>query len=607
MENQDDRIELLSGSLVDRIAAGEVVERPASVVKELVENALDAGATHISITVDDGGFSLIRVADNGRGMSPENLGRAVQRHATSKIRTFDDLFLLSTMGFRGEALASIGSVSRLEITSACTGSGLGMRIRVEGSERKDPEPASCGKGTIVEVRDLFYNTPARRKFMKTGKAERMAVVRLFEELAVPFCSVHFILTMDNQKIADAPPVADILQRVGQIGGADFAQTLVECRGSFDGIDAHILISKPENARPRPRFQSLYVNLRRIDSDAVTFSIRNAFREYVQADVKPAFFCLLSIDPGRVDVNIHPTKQKLKFDDEKRIAGGIYHAVGAGINARLNPMSHEPAPFASSGSGHLSAAEPKEGYPALPFQPDRAESGTGRQAGEEQIGLVFSGQSMFEQKSLEAGRDPGVSLAGAVTSESWDLISCVQIHDLFILAPIKNGILLIDQHAAHERILYEHALDMLKKGSSASQQLLFPFVMELSIAERAVLKANLDHFSRFGYELFELSGNAISVSAVPASVDGARAKDAIREMLDYLLDERSGRTFPSIVHRMAAAFACGNAIKQGQRLTTEEMNGLLNSLFAAQNPYTCPHGRPTIIRISVEELKRRFLR
>lgn len=613
MASSDKDIQVLSPRLVDKIAAGEVIERPASVAKELIENAIDAGATRISVTVEDAGFSLIRVADNGCGMAADDLAQCVLRHATSKIRSVDDLYSLATLGFRGEALASIGAVSRMEIVSSATDDGLGTILRVVGGAAEGTAPASRSRGTTVSVRDLFFNTPARKKFMKSRKAERTHLMRFFEQITIPFPAIHFTLSAESKSVIDAPAVANPRERVAQICGPDFARRLIECTGSADGMDAVLLVSHPQDARPRPRYQNLYVNLRMIESDAVSFAIRNAFRNFAPADLRPAFFCFLDVSPERVDVNVHPTKQRVKFDNEQRVFGSIYHVVDAGVKKGLGDLA----------GGRDSADTTEEDFPRFaqdrPVR-DRARQpqGVAEMAGEgtaaaspeadgSQTVLRFPTESRVVQKKLEGSQDSTIQLGESSQEEFWDLISCYQIHDTFVLAPIKNGILLIDQHAAHERILFEQAAESLEKGHAESQQLLFPITIELSATEKAVVDANRQLFSSLGYEVGDFGGNTVCVSAMPAFMKTSQVGEAVREMIRYVLGEKTVENFSDPQMRFAAAFACGSALKAGQKLTHEEMNALLNNLFATKNPYSCPHGRPTLVRISLDELRRRFLR
>ena len=604
-------IQLLAPSVIEKIAAGEVVERPVSVVKEVIENAVDAQAGTIDVIADNGGFSCIRIADDGTGMDAGNLKRSVLRHATSKIASADDLFSIATLGFRGEALASIASVSRMQIASSASGDGLGACLRMEGSEIRAFEPAPRGRGTTVEVRDLFFNVPARKKFMKSGKAERMAMLKMLEELAIAFPGIHFTATFDGKKTLDVPPAESQIARISQIAGAEFAKSLIECRGSGAGLDLVLFLSPPATdslAGARPRYQNLYVNLRRIDNMTVTTAIRQAFARFIDVQFRPSFFCFLEVDPHKIDVNVHPTKKEVKFDDERSLFGLIYGAIQQFLSSHTatNPLERPRTP-------ELSFSGQTGGTPFSAGNFVRENTSTEIPAGitnpSPQTVLHFPASESPGKNSLEESRPNTIQLTEnvTVTDEMWGLISCFQIHETYICAPIKNGILLIDQHAAHERILFEQALRDLKSGSGESQQLLFPLIMELSQTEKTVFESAQGFFRSFGFDIQDFGGAAVSVTALPAFMKDSAALRSVREMIQLLLEDDEVRRMPEQHRRFAAAFACGSAIKAGQKLDKEEMNGLLNALFAAENPYTCPHGRPTLVRISMDELARRFLR
>jgi DNA mismatch repair protein MutL len=649
MHSHHHSIEVLPQLVVEKIAAGEVIERPASVLKELIENAIDAGATVINASIDNAGFSLISVADNGSGMSSADLGKSLLAHATSKIRNADELFAISTMGFRGEALASIAAVSRTRVASSDNRDGLGYEISADGGERGEIRPVSHAKGTTVDVRDLFFNVPARRKFMKTGRGEQSAMVRVVEQLAVPFPGIHFTLTVDGKRFLDFAAVDSPLARIGAVGGAEFAKGLIKCENTRPGLDVTVFVSSPGTLTARPRFQSLYVNLRRVDSDSVTFSIREAFSRFISAQFRPSFFCFLSVDPSSVDVNVHPTKQQVKFEDERSLFGFVFSAVKNGIEAgqitasevfktgkrpaetggvpqdqgapvpqdsfqeQLKFPSRENrfrapagAPSGMSGETGLDAVGTDGGKDAPETAQERsAAAGSGR----DQAILPFPNVFAGNEKTIDKKDDTTVPLINNQDdiAAPWDLISCYQIHEMYIMAPIKNGILLLDQHAAHERVLFEQALEDCARGRSASQQLLFPVVIELSSLEKNVVMSGLNYFTAFGFEASDFGGNALSVSAIPFFMKTGEVEDTVRSMVRYLLEEKERDALRETEKRFAAAFACGAAIKAGQRLSQEEMNALVNSLFATKNPYICPHGRPTLVRISLDELSRRFLR
>jgi DNA mismatch repair protein MutL len=618
-------IQVLPQSVIEKIAAGEVIERPASVLKEIVENAIDAGATRIDITIEDAGFSLIKVSDNGSGMSQQDLVKCFLPHATSKISSADDLFSIATMGFRGEALASIAAVSRTTVISSNDTSGLGYELSYIGGEAGQVKPQQHLQGTTVVVRDLFFNVPARKKFMKTRKGEQLAITRLVEQLVIPFPSIHFTLTVENRRVMDVLVADSPLARIADIAGHEFAKGLIECKGMRDGMEILAFVSTPEQLKERPRFQSLYVNLRRIDNDSVTFSIREAFAQYLGASYKPAFFAFLDIDPSRIDVNVHPTKQQVKFDDERELFGFVYGIVKQGIGAvvmKPDQFQTDQDSLNASFQSLFTSRPPEPQTDAIPInlplqfttrlspvQHLAASTQNDQSAPDDtsQSLLSFPRYSQDEQKEVDQTVEKTVELSDVESGNSWELIPCYQIHGMFILAPIKNGILLIDQHAAEERVLYEQALEDIKRGRSASQQLLFPIILELSPTEKSVVDSGITFFNAFGFELSDFGGRSLSISAIPAFLRDGAVEDTIRGMIKYLLDGKAPEFFLEPEKRFAAAFACGAAIKAGQKLSQEEMNALMNRLFSAKNPYTCPHGRPTLVRMSIDELSRRFLR
>ncbi len=592
MHTESSKINVLPLSVIEKIAAGEVVERPASVLKELIENSIDAGATRIDTFIEDAGFSLIKITDNGSGMSSDNLARCLLRHATSKIRSADDLFAISSMGFRGEALASVAAVSKISVSSCDSADGVGCSISSEGGEHREIIPAQHIKGTTISVRELFFNVPARKKFMKSHRAERLAIIRMVEQMVIPFPGIHFTLTIDGTRIFEIPAVQTPVDRIASVAGTEFAKTLIECESDQEGISVTAYVSSPEGLQKRPRFQSLYVNLRRIDNDSVTYGIREAFSNYLGHGNRPSFFCFLDIDPAKIDVNVHPTKQQVKFDDDRKTAGFIYRAVKRGIESSCMTTDQ----FSTD------QKEPRQVHPIH----GSASGGAVEADDAAQTILAFPAKEV-DEKNVDQQTQSSIQLKSSEKEELWDLIPCYQIHGIFILAQIKKGILLIDQHAAHERVLYEQALNDLENGNSPSQQLLFPVLLEVSPTEKAVVESGAAYFQGFGFELSDFGGGTVSVSAIPAFLKNGLVEETVRSMIRYLLDGRNPDSFNQPAKRFAAAFACGAAIKAGQKLGQEEMNALLNSLFSTKNPYTCPHGRPTLIRLSLEELTRRFLR
>ena len=628
--NKGSHINVLPPHVVEKIAAGEVIERPASVVKELVENSLDAGATHIEIVVEDAGFSCIKITDNGSGMGADDIEKCLQSHATSKISSADDLFSISTLGFRGEALASIAAVSRVSVISSDTEEGLGNTISSEGGTVSEMTPAQHTKGTTILCRDLFFNVPARKKFMKSQKAERMAIMRLLEHMVMSFPSVHFTYTAEGKRSLDVPQVDTPPMRIAQVAGSEFARKLIHCFGEAPDMSVEIYISDPQDAKPKPRYQSLYVNLRRVDNDTVLYAIREAFSRFIMSNLRASWFCFLEIDPSRVDVNIHPTKQKIKFDDEKALFSFIFRTVQSSISGKIDVQDRlesktEERSFGLEGKTAYHTEDnnkssikidnlvinKSDNVAITPEQTsDKIKYISSEQQLEKPQQTALSFLSVFDdkefiEKEIAKQKDKNVEL----THGSFNLIPCYQIHKRYILAPIKNGIVIIDQHAAHERILYEEALEDIKHGRSESQRLLFPIIFDMSLSEREVVLSCRDYFSALGFDVQDFGGKTIAVSAMPATgfMKSSDIEEAIREIVHNLIEEKDKDLMSEPQKRFAASFACGASIKFGQELKQEEMNLLLNNLFATKNPYICPHGRPTLVRISLEELSRRFLR
>jgi DNA mismatch repair protein MutL len=447
--------------------------------------------------------------------------------------------------------------------------------------------------------------------MKTRRAERLALVRLLEQLVVPFPAIHFTAVFEGKAIFDIPPADSLLSRISQVTGIEFAKSLVKAQGSAKGMEAALYFPLHDNEQARPRYQNLYVNLRRVDNDSVLYAVRQAFAQLVRRDFRPSFFCFIDVDPASIDVNVHPTKQKVKFEDERGLFSFIFAMVSRVIRPSI-PVIHNGEPQKAS------VAQATTGANAPLLAPAAGAAGEGggqpqfiaEDPGDISYGqtiLAFTKKGAQSEKSLESPDQEKIQLTDSGEAASWSLISCYQVHEMFVLAPIKNGILLIDQHAAHERILYEQALEDLKAGRAASQQLLFPVVLQLTAMEKSVVEASEEYFRAFGFDIQDFGGKEVSVSATPSFMKSADIERSVRDMIGYLLDEKSVSHFPEPHKRFAAAFACGAAIKSGQKLSQEEMMALLNSLFSSQNPYTCPHGRPTVVRISLDELSRRFLR
>jgi DNA mismatch repair protein MutL len=584
------RIRILSDTLANQIAAGEVVERPASVVKELVENALDAGATRVDVAVRNGGKTEIRVADDGHGMGRDDALLSLDRHATSKISVPADLQQIRSFGFRGEALPSIGSVSRLTIETAEAG-GVGTRVRVQAGRILGVEDCARQGGTTVLVRNLFSNVPARAKFLRSAGVETRAVVDAVVTLALSHLSAGFRLESNGRELLDLPVSADLASRLAALWGDDVAGRFVTVGGSEDGLTVGGLVERPDAALAGPRRVHLFVNGRPFRDRGMVQAAERGYRTTVPHGARPSVLLYLKLDGSAVDVNVHPSKLEVRFSERTRVEQFVEAAVREAMNrvdsaATLDRRavlpqlrrddSSEPAPRGPVDEGQLAffvaAAEPVP--PANGGEPAGAPAA-----------LTMP--------------DGGIA-APARAPLLW------QLHDSYILAETRTGLLIIDQHSAHERIMFQQIMDAFDRGGMASQRLLFPITLRLTPGEYSLIADATDLFARAGFEVEPFGGRTIIVHAAPAPHPWFDAERCIREMIAELAAgselTRSARTQ---YERMAMTFACKAAIKAGQRLSSAEMEQLFERLFATQLPYHDVHGRPTVIRLSLDELERRF--
>lgn len=581
------RVQRLDDRLVSQIAAGEVVERPASVVKELVENALDAGAGEISVRLDAGGIGGVLVADDGVGMGREDAELAVERHATSKIRSFEDLLDVVTMGFRGEALAAIAAVSRFELRTATT-PGNGWRVGVEGGRRMVSEPVAHPVGTTIEVADLFWNVPARRKFLKIPAAEGRRGTEVVQGLALARCDVAFRLDQDGRRVIDAEAhPGDLRARIAALFGTTLAAGLVEIpnRGLRDEVVGG-LVGGPETAGGRRAF--VFVNGRLLRDRTIVGLFTKLARDEWHGDRVPPLFLFVDVPPREVDVNVHPQKAEVRFRDRavmdairRSLRDALIAARGAGRAPLVTLGGMLPPPLAWEGMGaevreRAASPEPREwDQPRHGQEPQRlAEPSLVRRP------VPLSGTTRL---------DRGVVYLG-------------QYKASLLLLEAPEGLLLVDQHAAHERVMYERLRRALEAREVASQRLLSPELLELGPAERQRLVPLLAGLGQLGFELAELSGGEIALTAVPAVLD--------REMaLEVLLELGAGSSVGDLRERvlagLAAEQACRSAVRIHRPLAAPQAEALVGDLFRCQDPWACPHGRPTVLKMTDGELERRF--
>ncbi len=573
------RIRILSESVANMIAAGEVVEAPFSVVKELIENALDAGATEIAVDIKGGGSDLVRVTDNGSGMNRDDALAAFDRFATSKLTTADDLEGISTLGFRGEALPSIASVSRMRLVTCEDGDIEGTEVDLVGGEVRDVIPAGRKRGTTVEVSSLFYNTPARRKFLKSDSVEVRRIMDLLTEYAVLHPSVRLDVAVDGKLALGLMAVDTLAERVAGVLGSRMAAemlpvSLTEENGSVEG-----LVGRPTIARARGAQQVVAINGRPVRSRLVGAAVRSGYGELLPRNRHPVVFLMLTVDGSLVDVNVHPTKREVRFGNSRRIFGLVESAVRSAL------MSHDTAPT-------LSTYEVRT---------------AGRSAvGSQSAAAMATSELQFPTVVRENG--PVAISEDELRTETGDdehHTKFWQLHQSYVFIQTREGVLIVDQHAAHERVLYEKARAALSGAAETgpSQQLLFPVAVDLSPGEWESLDGVRPLLDKLGFTIQSMSGRTVLLEAVP----GAFPKWPHDRILhDILTELPSGRPdVRDLVESIAKTVACKAAIKAGDRLTEEEMRSLIDQLFATELPYSCPHGRPTFMRMTSEELDKRF--
>jgi DNA mismatch repair protein MutL len=585
------RIHILPEKLANQIAAGEVVERPASVVKELVENALDAGASRVDVTVRNGGKTEIRVADDGWGMGREDALLAVDRHATSKVRNEADLAAIRTLGFRGEALPSIASVARLVLETA-ERDGDGTRVVVTAGQLAAVEECARRTGTTISVRSLFFNVPARAKFLRSSAAENRAVGEVVTTLALATPGIGYTLDTGGRDVLSLPPATTVAERVAAIWGPDAADELIPVAHRSGGIVLSGLIQRPDDSRPSTRRAYLFVNGRSFADRALVRAADRAFRTTIPQGVYPSLFLFLEVPDGEVDVNVHPAKAEVRFRDrtavERVLEEGIRAALAGvestpSIGARAAPddVRYEVAP----GAGVAAVREP----PPPPSSPPPP--------AEPQMTLFVTGAS---QAKAEPGQPDALRELLGSAPTMW------QVHNTYIIAETRSGLVLVDQHSAHERVLYEEIVRGFGSRDMNSQRLLFPLTLRLSPAEYALVEQITGLLEGAGYEIEPFGGRSIIVHSVPAPHPYFDAERCLREMIAELTEGSALVDSARTQHqRIALSMACKGAIKAGQRLTAREMSELFDRLFATELPYHDIHGRPTVVQLSLTELHRRF--
>jgi len=653
------RIRKLPPLLVNKIAAGEVVERPASVVKELIENAVDAGVTaplpgplNISVAVERGGIELIRVSDNGCGMSAGDVRLAVEPHATSKIIEEDDLYRIATMGFRGEALASIGAVSKLRLVSRPHDSNEGYEVRVAGKELQHARSVGCPPGTTVEMRDLFFNVPARRKFLKTPATETGHINEQFTRAALAHPEIGFTLTNNGRVSHNLPPCNSRLERISRFYGPELAAELISVERHERGtrIDAHL--APPGQSRATGNWQYVFVNGRYVRDRFIQHAIKEAYRGLIEQGRHPVVFLFLTVDPESIDVNVHPTKIEVRWAQSNLIHSQVLSALRETLQKadltpalRMNRPAHEvdpadqdrirrefvenvrrakptvggatdPTGAPPSGMGHgpmsgRGARGPENAGPTKgPGQP--LDAGTlwrsfYERAADAPSALPQRDGSQRTEPAVPSGSAPGQAALDPATLSDHAIRPAIQLHNMYLVVESEDGLLIIDQHALHERILYERLRSQIVSGPLESQRLLLPETLQVSATDLALLETHHELLDQLGIEVSPFGTDTLAVQAFPVVLNNVNVPSFMRDLIDRLEQQGEAEHPESVIHGVLDMMACKAAIKAGDPLAPEEIEALIRQKDLVEKSSNCPHGRPTTLRLTKSDLQRQFKR
>jgi len=592
-------IRQLSETLINQIAAGEVIERPASAAKELIENALDAGATRIEIATAGGGKTLLRVTDNGCGMTPADLEMAIRRHCTSKLDR--DLLDIRTLGFRGEALPSIGSVAKLSLLSRTAQAGEGAEISITGGRVEPVRPAAANRGTVVEVRDLFFATPARLKFLKSEKAEASAISDVVRRMAIAFPHVRFVLSGSDRATLEFPATGtDRLARIAQVLGRDFRDNAIEIDAEREGVRLTGFAGVPTFNRGNSLNQFAFVNGRPVQDKLIWSALRAAYAETIPQGRYPVAALSIDIDPALVDVNVHPAKSDVRFRDPGLVRGLV-------IGAIRQALAREGDRAATTGAaGLMRAFRPEAPRPATawtpaasPYRPFDASPApfAGRQAGFAEFAAPSArGEPAFSAPSAVEEEPPQRHPLGAARA---------QLHENYIVAQTEDGLVIVDQHAAHERLVFETMRDALHSRPVPAQALLIPEIVDLPEEDCDRLVSHAEEFAQLGLGIERFGPGAIAIRETPAMLGEMDAAGLIRQLADELAEWDTASGLKNKLEYLAATMACHGSVRSGRRMRPEEMNALLRQMEATPGSGQCNHGRPTYIELKLSDIERLF--
>lgn len=623
-----DIIRLLPDSVANQIAAGEVIQRPASVIKELVENAIDAGAQHIDVLVTDAGKSSIQVIDDGKGMSETDARLSFERHATSKIREAADLFALRTMGFRGEALASIAAVAQVELRTCVEGEELGTKLVIAGSKVESQEAISCPKGSNFCVKNLFFNVPARRKFLKSNQTELSNILTEFERIALVNPNVSFTLYHNDAELFNLPAI-QLRQRIMGVFGKKINQDLLSLDVDTTMVRISGFVARPESARKKGVRQYFFVNGRYMRHPYFHKAIMDAYEHLIPVGEQVSYFIYFDVDPGNIDVNIHPTKTEIKFENEQ----AIWQILAAAVKETLGKFNAVPSiDFDTEGMPDIPAFEsspyagiqpPKTTYNPdyNPFNtsavpPSSYSSKPSRDWEQLYEGLEHHSSAQHIQKSYPDDGDyfTAASMEQPVTPTLYDhseeaamgekSSQHYQFKGRFILTSVKSGLMIIDQQRAHIRILYDQYLEQITRQQGASQGMLFPDIVQFPVSEVPVLQEIMEDLSYLGFELTDLGGGSYAINGIPSGIEGLNPVELIQSMVHTAM-EKGGKVKEEVQSNLALTLAKAAAIVPGQVLTNEEMNGLVDGLFAVATPNYTPDGKTVLSVLQEDELEKLF--
>jgi len=595
------KIIVLDDNMINMIAAGEVIERPASVVKELLENSIDAGANKIVVHIEDGGRKLICVVDDGIGMDSDDLSRAFEPHATSKIKISNDLLNISTMGFRGEALASIAAVSRLSATSRIADSIEANHIGIDCGQKTAVKPCSADYGTTIEVRSLFYKLPGRRKFLRTANTEMSHITERFGRIAVAHCRLDMTLLHNGRQLHRLIGKQSLSQRIGQLLGKTVSEDLIETRSSEKGIDIFALLGRPDGARANNKFQYVFLNGRFIRDKFISHAIKEAYRGLLEPNKYPVIFVFLQMPPAAYDVNVHPTKIEVRFENANLVHSqvlGVLREKLLGMN--LDVKARLPSSVSGGDAGYTDNYRRERIAEAMA---DFFKSHKPVQTSQQRFS--FSGSAGATAKSDSCHTLTTQIPAGQIQPPLVGRF--LQLHNSYIVTQTEEGFVVVDQHALHERIIYEELCRKVSEGKLSCQRLLIPETFEITDLQADAIRQNQPLLEKLGIELEPFGPGTMAIQTFPTLPAKVNPLDFIRDMLDKLTDKTAGLDAERLLHEILEMASCKAAIKAGQKLSESEMQQLLQDKEIIERAGRCPHGRPTTIKFSIKDLEKQFKR